>query len=77
MLNVLNIPMDEIMAKFKMQQYVSELGLTLRSDEIIDFKQVINAFNPQRAKNNPIPITEELKVELYEYLNNMKKIVID
>ena len=51
-----------------MQDYINSLGLLKGSFTVEELKPIINAFNAERAKNNPTLIDESTKKDLIKFL---------
>lgn len=73
----LNRLMEVLNCRFKdyagrisfMEDYISSVGLSKGTFNIMQLQEIINAFNAERAKNNPIIIVEQTKEKLLNYLS--------
>lgn len=70
LLNMLNIT-TECNLKDKLQQYIANIGLSIRTIDVIDCDFVINQVNLERLKNNPVEVDRN---ELKEYLCQLNTI---
>lgn len=72
LLELLGCPQEADRAMF-MAHYINSLGLTTRPFSEAEFRPVVEALNPERTANNPVPFDEEVKTALVEH---MKKTLI-
>lgn len=72
LLELLDCPADADRALF-MARYINSIGLTTRPFTESEFRPVVEALNPERTANNPVPFDEEVKTALVEH---MKKIIL-
>ncbi|MDE5574473.1 MAG: hypothetical protein K2I87_02020, partial [Bacteroidales bacterium] len=52
-----------------MEEYLASIGLSKGQFQTETLAQIVNAFNAERAKNNPTLINELVKKELMMYLD--------
>lgn len=52
----------------QMEGYISSLGISLSLDSSIDVQSTLQEVNLQRLSNNPVPVRNEIIVELESYL---------
>lgn len=63
---LLGVSTDDAMQK--MEEYISELGLSMQLAPEVDIKGMLQEVNIQRLSNNPIKVTSEIIEELESYL---------
>lgn len=63
---LLGVSADDAMQK--MEEYISELGLSMQLAPEVDIKGMLQEVNIQRLSNNPIKVTSEIIEELESYL---------
>ena len=56
--------------RYKLWRYVENIGLSVRSEDVIDWDFVINQVNLERLKNNPVEVDKD---ELKKYLLELKQ----
>lgn len=65
LLKLLGCPEDADRALF-MARYIDSIGLTTRPFTEQEFRPVVEALNPERTANNPVPFDNEVKASLVE-----------
>lgn len=71
LLEIMKLPFNVKIVREEMQEFILRLGLTMRKLPNNSFEYIINEFNSERAKNNPVLINEALKERLLYYLNSI------
>ena len=52
----------------EMEKYITQLGLSLKLDPIVDIRGTLQEVNLQRLSNNPVEVTQEIMGELESYI---------
>lgn len=68
---LLGVRADDVMQK--MEEYISELGLSMQLVPEVDVKGMLQEVNIQRLSNNPVKVTPEIITELETYMKSHQK----
>lgn len=67
---LLGLPKDADLMQYFID-YINQIGLHYIGTSYKDLRSLLNMVNQDRLKNNPVKVTDEIKMELEKFINNL------